>query len=78
MVGVFHAILSPPFLILNYNDMTQNFKIGDVVFLKSDLKKYQPMTVIRIEPDMIQTAWINKRGDRLANGYPPAAIKKHE
>ena len=55
----------------------QVFKVGDVVQLKGD-DKFK-MTVIRIySPREIQVFWLTKTGKRLADAFPPEALKKYE
>jgi hypothetical protein len=56
------------------------FEIGEVVFLKSDLKKRFPMVIKRriddLEP-IYQTCWIDKKGIDQYNGFHAKMLEKY-
>lgn len=55
--------------------MTDTFKLGDIVYLKSGSP---PLTVVDVCPDLIVVAWFDYNGDYMREGLPAEAMSATE
>lgn len=53
----------------------EEVKIGDTCYLKSDLKNQCPMTVTKVERNLVHVAWRDKTNRHLYFGYEIEVLK---
>lgn len=57
--------------------MTENFKPGDVVFLRSDIAEKWPMCIIKkYSENEFQVTWLTKTGIQKYTGLPGESLKR--